>query len=101
MLREEFWQTLSLTAQLAATTTALLLVIGLPIAFALSQTRMKAKPLLEALISMPLVLPPSVLGFYLLLAFSPESHFGAWLEILFWHSPGLYVSGFGGRVHFL
>ena len=82
-MREEFWQTLWLTAQLAATTTALLLIIGMPIAFALSRTRMKAKPLLEALISMPLVLPPSVLGFYLLLAFSPESAFGAWLESSF------------------
>lgn len=78
-----FWQTLWLTFKLAAVTTGLLIFIGIPIAYLLSQSRSRIKPFLEALISMPLVLPPTVLGFYLLLAFSPEGQFGAWLEEAF------------------
>ena len=49
----------------------------------LSQTKSKLKPVIETLVSMPLVLPPSVLGFYLLLAFSPKNSFGSWLEETF------------------
>lgn len=74
-----FGQTLLLTFQLAAVTTLLLLFIGIPIAFFLSRTKSPLKPFCEALISMPLVLPPTVLGFYLLLAFSPRSAIGEWL----------------------
>ncbi|HKK78513.1 MAG TPA: molybdate ABC transporter permease subunit [Phaeodactylibacter sp.] len=77
---EAFWQTLVLTFQLASITTLILLLLGVPIAYALSQSRSRWKPLLEALISMPLVLPPTVLGFYLLLAFTPRSALGAWLD---------------------
>lgn len=79
-MAEAFWQTLGLTFQLAAITTLILLLLGVPIAYALSQSKSRWKPLLEALISMPLVLPPTVLGFYLLLAFTPRSAFGAWLD---------------------
>lgn len=82
-MKPEFWETLGLTFRLAAVTTLLLLFIGIPIAYALSQSRSRIKPFLEALISMPLVLPPTVLGFYLLLAFSPESFLGTWLENVF------------------
>lgn len=82
-MRAAFWQTLWLTFQLAAVTTALLIFIGIPIAYWLSQNRSRWKPFLEALISMPLVLPPTVLGFYLLVAFSPEGQFGAWLDQAF------------------
>ena len=71
---------LLLTLRLAAVTTAILLIIGVPFAWWLANTRMRGKPVLEALVSMPLVLPPSVLGFYLLLAFSPEHWFGQWLD---------------------
>lgn len=76
----EFAITLWLTFKLAATTTGLLLVIGVPLAYWLSQLRSTLKPWMEALISMPIVLPPTVLGFYLLLAFSPGSSLGAWLD---------------------
>lgn len=75
-----FWQTLSITFQLAAVTTIVLLVIGIPLAWYLANTRSRIKPILETFISMPLVLPPTVLGFYLLLAFSPNSMMGIWLE---------------------
>jgi molybdate transport system permease protein len=71
---------LMLTFKLATVTTAILLIIGVPFAWWLANTRMRLKPIVEALVSMPLVLPPSVLGFYLLLAFSPEHWFGAWLD---------------------
>ena len=82
-MAQEFWQTLWLTFRLAAVTTLLLILIGIPIAYGISRSRSRFKPLLEALISMPLVLPPTVLGFYLLLAFSPGSWLGAWLEQAF------------------
>lgn len=73
------WQPLWLTAQLASLTTLLLLIVGIPLAYAIAYSRSRFKPLFETLVSMPLVLPPSVLGFYLLLAFSPQHGFGAWL----------------------
>jgi molybdate transport system permease protein len=68
-----------LTLKLAAITTLLLLIIGLPVAWWLSQGRAFYKIIIEALITMPLVLPPSVLGFYLLIAFSPQQGVGKWL----------------------
>jgi len=68
-----------LTLKLAGITTLLLLAIGLPVAWWLSKGRSFFKIVLEALITMPLVLPPSVLGFYLLLAFSPQHGIGKWL----------------------
>ena len=74
------WQPLWLTLRLAAATTLVLAVIGLPLASWIAFSRSRFKPVFEALISMPLVLPPSVLGFYLLLAFSPQGGFGAWLR---------------------
>ena len=72
-----------LTLKLAAITTLLLLVIGLPVAWWLSRRRSFFKIMLEAVITMPLVLPPSVLGFYLLLAFSPQHGIGLWLQKTF------------------
>ena len=72
-------QTLSLTFQLAGITTLLLLFIGIPIAYFLAYTQSKTKPVLETIVSMPLVLPPTVLGFYLLITLSPESTVGGWL----------------------
>ncbi|MBI3901938.1 MAG: molybdate ABC transporter permease subunit [Nitrosomonadales bacterium] len=74
------WQPLLLTFKLAAVTTFILCLIGIPFAWWLSQTRTRIKPVLETLVSMPLVLPPSVLGFYLLLAFSPTSWFGHFMD---------------------
>lgn len=73
------WQPLWLSFQLATLTTMILFVIGLPIAYVLAFSQSRFKPFWEALLSMPLVLPPSVLGFYLLLTFSPQSGFGGWL----------------------
>jgi len=72
-----------LTLKLAAITTLLLLAIGLPVAWWLSKGRSVFKTIIEAIITMPLVLPPSVLGFYLLLAFSPQRGVGKWLQQTF------------------
>ncbi|HWZ03640.1 MAG TPA: hypothetical protein VNX40_08490, partial [Mucilaginibacter sp.] len=69
-----------LTLKLAGITTVLLLAIVLPVAWWLSKGRSIFKVILEAIITMPLVLPPSVLGFYLLLAFSPQHGIGKWLQ---------------------
>jgi molybdate transport system permease protein len=74
------WQPLWLTFYLASVTTVILLVIGIPLAYWIAHTRIRIKPIVETLVSMPLVLPPSVLGFYLLLAFSPQNAFGQWLD---------------------
>jgi len=71
-----------LTLHLAAITTVLLLILGTPLAWWLSQTKSRAKPVVEALTALPLVLPPTVLGFYLLVLFSPNSTFGAfWVQV--------------------
>jgi molybdate transport system permease protein len=72
-----------LTLKLASITTLVLLLIGLPLAYWLSKGRSVIKIILEAIITMPLVLPPSVLGFYLLLAFSPQYGAGKWLHNTF------------------
>ncbi|MDB5152160.1 MAG: modB [Mucilaginibacter sp.] len=72
-----------LTLKLATIATMVLLLIGLPVAYWLSKGRSIVKIILEAIITMPLVLPPSVLGFYLLLAFSPQHGIGKWLHDTF------------------
>ena len=89
------WTPLILTLKLASVTTALLFVVSLPLAWWLSDSRSKIKPVIETLVSMPLVLPPTVLGFYFLLAFSPGNAFGAWLNE--WLGLKLVFS-FGGLV---
>ena len=71
-----------LTLQLAATTALVLLILGTPLAWWLSQTRCRLKPVVEAITALPLVLPPTVLGFYLLIIMSPRSPMGAfWVEV--------------------
>lgn len=74
------WEPLILTFELAGVTTLILLVISLPLAYWLSHTGSRIKPVVETLVSMPLVLPPTVLGFYFLVAFSPGNAFGNWLN---------------------
>ncbi len=74
------WEPLLLTFQLALITTLILLVISIPLAYWLAYSTSRIKPIIETLVSMPLVLPPTVLGFYFLLAFSPNNAFGNWLD---------------------
>lgn len=77
------WSPVILSFKLAFITTVILFVIGIPLAWWLSVTRNHLKPVIEALVSMPLVLPPTVLGFYLLIAFSPANFFGKFLNDVF------------------
>lgn len=74
------WSPLVLTFRLASITTLILLFISIPLAYWLAFTKSKAKPIIETLVSMPLVLPPTVLGFYLLVFLSPSNQFGQWLD---------------------
>ena len=74
------WESLWLTLKLASITTLLLFIIGTPLAYWLSATKSKTKPIWETLVSMPLILPPTVLGFYLLIAFGQSSFLGKFLE---------------------
>ena len=76
------WAAIRLTAELAALSTLLLLIVGTPIAWWLARSRSAWKPLWAALVAMPLVLPPTVLGFYLLLLMGPQGPVGQLTESL-------------------
>ena len=67
-----------LSAQLALVTMVLLIIIGAPIAWWLSQTASRWKPVAQAVVAMPIVLPPTVLGFYLLILLGPNGAIGSW-----------------------
>jgi molybdate transport system permease protein len=71
------WGVLWLTLKLGVLTVLILLAIAIPLSWWLSRYQGKLKPFMEATITLPLVLPPTVLGFYLLLAFSPDTWFGS------------------------
>lgn len=73
------WQPLWLSLQLAVVTTIGLLLVGLPLATYLAHSKARFKFLLEALVGLPLVLPPTVLGFYLLVLWSRRGPVGHWL----------------------
>ncbi len=79
----EFLITLWITFKLASLTTIILLIIGLPFSYLLAFSEFRLKPVVEALVSMPLVLPPSVLGYYFLVAYSPRFWFGDILDRIF------------------
>jgi molybdate transport system permease protein len=82
MLTPAEWSAVRLTAELAALSTLLLLAAGTPMAWWLARTRSRAKPLLAALVAMPLVLPPTVIGFYLLLLMGPQGPVGQLTQAL-------------------
>ena len=77
------WSPIIITVQLALITTVILLVISIPLSYWMANTKSRIKPIIEAMVSLPLVLPPTVLGFYLLIAFSPESTIGSFLNDVF------------------
>lgn len=91
------WDPLLLTLKLALVTTVILLLLAIPLAYWLAYSRARIKPVVETLVSMPLVLPPTVLGFYFLVAFSPRNAFGGFLESQFglqliFSFPGLVLA---------
>ena len=77
------WSPIWLSLKLATITTILLFIVATPISYWMSFSRSKLKPLISTLVSMPLVLPPTVIGFYLLIVFSPTSWLGSSLKSLF------------------
>jgi molybdate transport system permease protein len=80
---QELWSPIRLTLELAAITTVLLLIVGTPVGWWLARSKARWKEAVAAVVAMPLVLPPTVLGFYLLLAFGPNG-------------PGGYIASFYG-----
>ena len=87
------WSAIVLTLELAALTTAVLLLVATPLAWWLSQTRSRWRPIVSAVATLPLVLPPSVLGFYLLMAMGPHGPVGQITLALGW---GLWSFTFTG-----
>lgn len=82
-MEASFLETMLLTFKVSFITTFVLFFISVPLAYYLAFSKSALKPILETIVSMPLVLPPSVLGFYLLVAFSPQNAFGAFLQDVF------------------
>jgi len=80
LLKQIEWTPFIISFKLATITTTILFFISLPLAWYLSQTKSKLKPIIEALTALPIVLPPSVLGFYMLIVLSPNSPIGELFE---------------------
>ncbi len=80
----EAWDAIALTLELAAMTTVILLIVATPLAWWLSQTQSRWRAPISALATLPLVLPPSVLGFYLLVAMGPQGPLGQLTQALGW-----------------
>ena len=76
MIDSPIWKAVWLTTKLATLSTLLLFVLALPLAWWLSQTRCYLRPVVDTVITLPLILPPTVLGFYLLVLFSPKHPVG-------------------------
>ena len=89
------WTAIRLTAELAGLATLLLLLLGTPLAWWLARSRSLFKPLWAALVAMPLVLPPTVLGFYLLLLMGPQGPVGQFTQ---WLGLGRLPFTFAGLV---
>ena len=88
-------EAITVTLKLAFTTTVILLLVATPLAWQLAMTRSRWRTLVEAVVGLPMILPPTVLGFYLLVVFSPDS----WLGQLWWRVTGTTLSfSFSGLV---
>src|SRR5437588_6454038 len=87
------WQTFWLTLQLAFAVSVLLLLLGLPIAYWIAFSSWRWKFLVQAIVALPLVLPPTVLGFYVLVALGPRSPLGRWWISLTGHTLAFTFTG--------
>lgn len=74
------WQALALTARLASLVSLILMLVGVPVAMWVAYSRRRWKFLAESIVALPIVLPPTVMGFYLLVAFGSDSSLGRWYE---------------------
>jgi molybdate transport system permease protein len=95
LLTDADWQAIALTLQTATLTTAILLLVGTPLAWWLARTRSRLKAPVAALVSLPFVLPPSVLGFYLLVGMGPHGPVGQFTLAMGW---GVLPFTFSGLV---
>jgi len=95
VLDDQDWQALALTVRLAAWVTVLLLLLGTPIAWWLARTSSRLKGVVAAVVALPLVLPPTVIGFYLLMLMGPHGPVGQMTQALGW---GLLPFTFWGLV---
>ena len=82
MLTEQDLMALWVTLQLAGVTTVILLIIGTPLAWWLARSQFRFKVMIEAMVALPLVLPPTVLGFYLLITLGPQGPVGSLMQAL-------------------
>src|ERR1700677_2103345 len=87
------WEAFWLTVRLAAIVSTLLIAIGIPIAYWLTYSRWRWKFLVEAAVALPIVLPPTVLGFYVLVALGSRSPFGRWWESFNGHTLAFTFGG--------
>lgn len=87
------WQAFWLTIRLAVLVAAILLAIGLPIAYWIAYSRWRWKFLIEAVVAMPIVLPPTVLGFYVLVALGSRSPLGRWWQTMTGHTLAFTFTG--------
>jgi molybdate transport system permease protein len=87
------WQAFRLTIELAVVVSAILLLIGLPLACWIAFSRWRWKFVVEALVALPIVLPPTVLGFYLLVALGSQSPLGRWWQSLTGHTLAFTFTG--------
>src|SRR3989442_3182219 len=87
------WQAFALTIRLALIVAGLLVVIGLPVAYWITYSRWRWKFLAEAVFALPIVLPPTVLGFYMLVALGPHSPLGRGWEALTGHTLAFTFQG--------
>jgi molybdate transport system permease protein len=87
------WQAFWLTIRLAVLVAAVLLVLGLPIAYWIAYSRLRWKFLAEAVVALPIVLPPTVLGFYVLVALGSRSPLGRWWQSLTGHTLAFTFAG--------
>jgi molybdate transport system permease protein len=87
------WQAFSLTIELAVIVSAILFAIGLPLAYWIAFARWRWKFLVEAVVALPIVLPPTVLGFYVLVALGSHSPLGRWWQSLTGHTLAFTFTG--------
>jgi molybdate transport system permease protein len=87
------WQAFRLTIELAVVVSAVLLAIGLPLAYWIAFSRSRWKFLVEATVALPIVLPPTVLGFYVLVALGSRSPLGRWWQSLTGHTLAFTFTG--------
>ncbi len=87
------WQAFRLTVALACVVSAILFLVGLPLAYWVTFSRWRWKFLVEALVGLPIVLPPTVLGFYLLVALGSRSPLGQWWQSITGHTLAFTFTG--------